>query len=156
MAGQNGGARPGAGRKRKYEKYQTAIEKAELRIAQKLPEILDNLEVLADGGQQVETKKFQLAGLVTITKQDKEGNSYQVPAFPNLDPLEEVMVERTVVTAGRDLRANQYLADRVMGRPTQRQEISGPGGNELEINVIYADSKPNDTETLPTATALPK
>jgi hypothetical protein len=55
------------------------------------------------------------------------------------------MVERTVVTAGKDLRANQYLMDRVAGRPTQRQEISGVGGNELEIIVTYADSKPNDT-----------
>jgi hypothetical protein len=144
MAG-NGGARPGAGRKRKYEKYQSAIEKAELRIAQKLPEILDNLELIADGGQQITTEKYQPAGLVTLTKQDQEGNTYQVPAFPDLDPLEPVMVERTVVTAGKDLRANQYLMDRVAGRPTQRQEISGVGGNELEIIVTYADSKPNDT-----------
>jgi RecB family endonuclease NucS len=135
----NGGARPGAGRKRKYDKYQSAIEKAELRIAQKLPDILDNLEVLADGGQQVITEKYQPAGLVTLTKQDEEGNSYQVPAFPDLDPLEQVLVEKTVVTAGRDRAANQYLADRVMGRPTQHQEISG----RIEsIKIEYADPDP--------------
>jgi hypothetical protein len=143
MAGQNGGARPGAGRKRKYEKYQTAIEKAELRIAQKLPEILDNLEILADGGQQVTTEKYQPAGLVTLTKQDEEGNTYQVPAFPDLDPLEPVLVERTVVTSGKDLRANQYLADRVMGRPTQKQEIDF-SGDGLNITVRHITHAPND------------
>lgn len=145
MSEQHGGARSGAGRKRKIEKYQSAIEKAELRIAQKLPDILDNLEVLADGGQQIITEKYQPAGLVTLTKQDGEGNAYQVPAFPDLDPLEQVLVEKTVVTQGRDLRANTYLADRVMGKPTQRQEISGLGGNELEIVITHARSQPNDS-----------
>jgi hypothetical protein len=143
MAGQNGGARPGAGRKRKYEKYQTAIEKAELRIAQKLPEILDNLEILADGGQQVTTEKYQPAGLVTLTKQDEEGNTYQVPAFPDLDPLEPVLVERTVVTAGRDRAANQYLVDRVMGRPTQHQEIDLEGQG-LQITVRHVEHAPSE------------
>jgi hypothetical protein len=144
MAGQNGGARPGAGRKRKYEKYQTAIEKAELRIAQKLPEILDNLEILADGGQQIITEEWQPAGLVTLTKHDDEKDKYyQVQAFPGLDPLEPVLVKRTVVTSGKDLRANQYLADRVMGRPTQKQEIDF-SGDGLNITVRHITHAPND------------
>lgn len=143
MSEQHGGARSNAGRKRKIEKYQSAIEKAELRIAQKLPDILENLEILADGGQQVVTEKYQPAGLVTLTKQDDEGNAYQVPAFPDLDPLEQVLVERTVVTAGRDRASNQYLADRVMGRPTQRQEIDLEG-NGINITVRHVTHAPSE------------
>ncbi len=40
MAG-NGGARPGAGRKRKAEKFETQIQRAEKKIADKLPMLVD-------------------------------------------------------------------------------------------------------------------
>jgi len=48
MAG-TGGARPGSGRKVKAEKYSGPIAAAEDRIAVRLPDLIDNLFVLADG-----------------------------------------------------------------------------------------------------------
>jgi hypothetical protein len=45
----NGGARPGAGRKAKAEKFKQPIAKAEKRIADKLPYLIDKMFELADG-----------------------------------------------------------------------------------------------------------
>ena len=44
-----GGARPGAGRKPKAEKFETAISRAEKRIVDKLPDLIDNMMDLAAG-----------------------------------------------------------------------------------------------------------
>jgi hypothetical protein len=45
----NGGARPGAGRKAKAEKFKQPIARAEKRIADKLPYLIDKMFELADG-----------------------------------------------------------------------------------------------------------
>lgn len=45
----NGGARPGAGRKPKAEKFKLPIAKAEKRIADKLPMLVDKAFELAEG-----------------------------------------------------------------------------------------------------------
>ena len=47
--GQNGGARPGAGRKPKDEKFKLPIAKAEKKIADKLPWLVDQALELAAG-----------------------------------------------------------------------------------------------------------
>lgn len=47
--GQNGGARPGAGRKPKAEKFKLPIAKAEKRIADRLPTLIDRMFELSDG-----------------------------------------------------------------------------------------------------------
>lgn len=44
-----GGARPGAGRKPKAEKFKQPIAKAEKRIADRLPSLIDKMLDLADG-----------------------------------------------------------------------------------------------------------
>jgi hypothetical protein len=46
---QNGGARPGAGRKPKEEKFKQPIAKAEKRIADRLPWLVDQMMELAEG-----------------------------------------------------------------------------------------------------------
>ncbi len=38
-----------------------------------------------------------------------------------------------VYTTIPDRAAGQYLIDRVMGKPTERQELSGPDGNPIEL-----------------------
>lgn len=48
MAG-TGGARPGAGRKRKADKFAAPIARAEGRIADRLPHLVDRMLELADG-----------------------------------------------------------------------------------------------------------
>jgi hypothetical protein len=92
--GSNGGARPGAGRKPKDEKFKQPIAKAEKRIADRLPELIDNMFVLANG----------------------------------------VLVEEINIVTGKpqiyrkppDRAANQYLIDRIMGKPTERKEFTFP------------------------------
>jgi len=59
MAGQNGGARPGAGRKKTSDRNAGAVVKAEKKIRDRLPEVIDAL--------------FELAIGVTVEEVDGEG-----------------------------------------------------------------------------------
>lgn len=107
MAG-TGGYRPGSGRKPKAEKYQTAIARAEKRIADRLPEIIDNLLALAGG--------------VTVQEADKDGNPRIYAKAP-------------------DFKSNEYLANRILGRPTENieAEISGPNGGAIAIREVVIE-----------------
>lgn len=105
MANSHGGARPGAGRKPKAIKYESQIRKAEKRIADKLPWVVDKLLELGEG---VVVQEMGLAGPVV----------YQKP--PDRDAL-------------------KYLADRIMGKPTERQEISGPDEGPIPLEVATVD-----------------
>lgn len=75
--GQNGGARPGAGRKPKAEKFKLPIAKAEKRIADKLPWLVDQMIELATG--------------VLVEEIDREGvpRVYQKP--PDRQAIEYLM-----------------------------------------------------------------
>jgi len=90
MAG-TGGARPGAGRKRKAQKFEGQIQKAENMIADRLPWLIDKAMELADG---VAVEKY---------------NSLGVPMVYQLPP---------------DMGAIKYLVDRIMGKPTERKELT--------------------------------
>lgn len=85
MAGK-GGARPGAGRKPRAEKWATAINRAEKRIADRLPDLIDRLFELAEG---VRVQEMTLTGAPSV------------------------------YTRPPDFKAASYLADRIMGKPTQ-------------------------------------
>ncbi len=89
---QNGGARPGAGRKPKDEKFKIPIAKAEKKIADKLPMLIDKALELAEG---VLVEDFNIVTMQTTV--------YQKPP---------------------DLGAIKYLVDRIMGKPTERKEIT--------------------------------
>ncbi len=109
----SGGARPGAGRPRKREKYARPIAQAEKRIADNLPNIIDKLMELADG--------------VTVQETGKDGSERIYDRPP-------------------DREAAKYLIDRIMGKPTERQEVDNSG--DLVIRVHYAEQehRVNDTE----------
>lgn len=47
-----------------------------------------------------------------------------------------------IYTTVPDVKAAQYLTDRLMGKPLSKQEITGANGNELSIKVKYDDSNP--------------
>ena len=106
MAGK-GGARPGAGRKPKAERYESQIRKAEKRVADHLPRLIENLIQLADGVMTEEVN------ILTGT--------------------------RGVYTHPPDLRANQYLIDRIMGKPIDRKEFSGPDQGPIPLDVSPID-----------------
>lgn len=99
--GELGGARPGAGRPRKRVQYAGQIAKAEKRIADHLPEVVDRMLELAAG--------------VTVQDDDPDGGV-------------------TVYSKPPDREAAKYLLDRIMGKPTERKELSGPDGGPVRTS----------------------
>lgn len=95
----NGGARPGAGRKPKDEKFKIPIAKAEKKIADKLPMLVDKALELAEG----------------VLVED----------------INIITLERSVYQKPPDLGAIKYLLDRIMGKPTERRELTGEDGAPL-------------------------
>lgn len=130
----SGGARPGAGRPRKTEKYEQPVNAAEQKIVDKLPKLVDNLLKLANGGYQQVTVQFEPAGLVMVGSGENE-----TLAFPHLPPEQMVEVKRTVTRAAPDRAANQYLIDRIAGKPTAAVEIEQEHSGEVRVRVEYAD-----------------
>jgi len=86
----HGGAREGAGRKAKPDKFKIPIAKAEKKIADKLPWLIDQALELAEG--------------VVVQEWGKDGpRVYQRPP---------------------DINAIKYLVDRIMGKATERRELT--------------------------------
>lgn len=91
----------GPGRPRKADKFSGAVAKAEKQIVDRLPKLIENMIVLADG----------------------------------------VLVEEVNIATGKpqvyqrppDRQANEYLINRILGKPTERQEIGGIDGGPIEI-----------------------
>ncbi|WP_422928545.1 hypothetical protein [Singulisphaera sp. PoT] len=133
--GQNGGARPGAGRKAKAEKFAGPIAAAEERIADRLPELIDNMMRLASG--------------VMVYRPRKGKEKIDDP-----DQLDESDTADFYMTPP-DFKANEYLLNRILGKPTEAIEISGPDGGGVPLTVafesavakIYGDPKPPAEES---------
>ncbi|NOK59134.1 MAG: hypothetical protein GFH27_549283n406 [Chloroflexi bacterium AL-W] len=142
MANGHGGARPGAGRKAKTEKYESEINAAERVITDRLPQIIENMLMLADGGWEKVEEEWKPASMVTIGSGEAE-----MPAFPDKEPSELVLISRKVTHAAPDRAANQYLIDRILGKPTANVDttVSGPDGEALivkftdSVNKVYGD-----------------
>ena len=109
MKGQNGGARPGAGRPKTRDVHVSAVRKAEKKIRDRLPELIDNLLILADG--------------VTVEEMTLEG-------------------ETTVYRKPPCRQTNEYLVNRILGKPTEKIESENSGG--MTVRVVYGtDSQPS-------------
>lgn len=122
-----GGARPGAGRKARADKHSGAIAEAEQRIADRLPELIDNLLILARGVPVYRAKR----GQEPITDPGELAGSDDADFY--LEPP--------------DYKANEYLLNRILGRPTERVEAEHSG--DLTIRVVYADADAEDPEAAP-------
>lgn len=94
----SGGPRPGSGRPRKAEKFQRPIARAEKRIADRLPWLIDQQFELAEG---------------VLAEEGKDG-------------------EEKVYKRPPDRQAVEYLLNRIMGKPTERQELTGKDGEPLD------------------------
>lgn len=132
----NGGARAGAGRKRKDVKHETAIAQAENRIVDRLPHIIDNMFYLAMGGYERVEEQYAPAGSLYIGS-----GEFVERMYPDKPRDELVLIKRTVSIADKDRAANVYLIDRIMGKPTQQTELTG----ELSIVKGYTtEANPDD------------
>lgn len=119
------------GRPRKAEKYAKQIEAADALLARKLKHNLEQLQRLADGGYERVEEKWLPAALVTTGSGELE----QL-AFPDKAPDALVLVERKRSVADMDRTALINLIDRMLGKPTQKQEITGEDGGPLEIDSL--------------------
>lgn len=125
-----GGTRPGAGRKKTTEKYALPIRRAEKQIVDRLPERVERLHELANGGFEQVTETYEPAGSVLLELPlrgadgqpllDRGGRPIlaRQRAFPDLAADALICVRRVVSVAAPDRKANEYLLDRIMGRPT--------------------------------------
>jgi hypothetical protein len=120
MANGHGGKRPGAGRPAKSEQHLTAIQDAEERISQRLPQLLGKLFELADG---IEVQGFSLDGSPKVYT--------RAPCFKSLS----------------------YLVDRVMGRPAQPIEGSGPDKEPFRFVVEYVNAPAREGDSDPASEA---
>jgi len=152
MANAHGGARPGAGRPKKEQKHAGAIERAEKKCADRLPRVISNIVRLADGGYKRDTEVWKPAGLIQIVRTEEVETEkgpkilrHLEPAFPDLKATEMVCIERRSEIADADLRANVYLADRILGKPTTRIEVEETPEEEVDealdqaIFEVYGD-----------------
>lgn len=115
-----------AGRPRKIEKNIASINQAEGRIKDRLPELIDNLFHLANGGYEKVTCEYQPAGILTVGKGENERL-----LFPDKPKDELVLVKKTISIADKDRTANVYLLDRVLGKPVQKVAETDSAGNDL-------------------------
>jgi hypothetical protein len=125
--GRSGGARPGAGRKPKSEKYAPQIARTDNCIAAALPQLIDMLLGIASGKAERVEETTQPAGLVMVDQTSEILDEHGCPtgrvarskirAFPNLPPDRMVLVSRRVIRAEPDRAAITYLIDRILGKP---------------------------------------
>jgi hypothetical protein len=101
------------GRPRKADLYGSHIKAAEDKIADSLPEFVDNMMRLARG--------------VTVQEEDENG-------------------KERVYSKPPCRQSNEYLINRIMGKPTETQEISGLDGEALGTTVIVLPAKRTDGE----------
>jgi len=119
----------GPGRKPKADKFARPIARAEKQIADRLPELIDNMLMLACGGYERIEEEWQPAGSLYIGS-----GKDSVKMYPDLPDGELVLVKRKRSIADRDRAANEYLINRILGKPTERQEFSGPEGAPIEVS----------------------
>ena len=94
-----------AGRPARQDKFGRPIARAEKRIADRLPWLID--------------KEFELAEGVSVQTEGEDGETHIYQRPP-------------------DRMAIEYLLNRIMGKPTERQEVSGSIQTE-EVGLSDAD-----------------
>lgn len=119
------------GRPRKRDKFARPIARAEKQIADHLPVLIDNMLQLAHGGYERIEEEWQPAGLVYVGS-----GEFARRAFPELPADEPVLVKRKRSIADKDRQANEYLINRILGKPIERQEIGGVDGGLIEVAFV--------------------
>ena len=131
----------GPGRPCKADQNAGAVTRAEKQIRDRLPELIDNMLVLASGGYERIEEQWAPAGSLYVGS-----GEFLRRMYPQLDPDELVLIKRTRSIADRDRAANEYLINRIAGKPTERQELTGPDGAAIAfeftkaLNTAYADT----------------
>lgn len=150
MANGHGGARPGAGRKAKAEKFESQIARADQLAADNLVLNIETLQELATFDREVVHEVWEPAGTVLIDDVlrdslgkpilDDKGKPTRIKrqAFPDKPADEPVLIQRRVVRSGPSETAAIYLVDRIAGKPVQATEVSGPDGGAIPLSIEQA------------------
>lgn len=112
-----GGARPGAGRKPQAVKFASELARLDKRIAKHLATYVDNMDVLANGGYARVEEQWAPAGSLYVGS-----GEFMRRMYPEKPVDELVLIKRTVSIADKDRQANEYLINRIAGKPTERKE----------------------------------
>lgn len=136
----------GPGRRKKADKFARPIARAEKQIADQLPALVDNMLSLAHGGYERIEEEWQPAGLVYVGS-----GEFARRAFPDLPDDTPVLVKRKRSIADKDRQANEYLINRILGKPTEKTEIAGADGGPISITPVdyragLESLKPDDAE----------
>lgn len=161
VAGRSGGARTGAGRKPLREKFTRQVEGVEKVYAAELKRSAERIIELAGGGAQRVEVVTKAAGTLLMEDVARDGDGNPVldrgrpvrikrPIFPDVAPETMIEVERTVTELEPSLAANEYITNRILGKPIQavETEMSGPDGGSIPLSVgraldlIYGDGDP--------------
>lgn len=113
-----GGPRPGSGRPTKDVTKLRAeiVAETEKVICDALPQLIKNMLVLANGGyERVEEKHTDAEGLGILT-----------------------LTERKVSIAEPDRGANQYLIDRILGKPKQQVDVNDVTSGQADADPVAA------------------
>jgi len=137
------------GRPRTSDTHAGAITKAEKRIADHLPGLIDNMLHLANGGYERIEEEWEPAG--NIYRDDYEFDlasgktrKVRVRTYPDKPVDELVLVRRKRSIADKDQAANKYLIDRIIGKPTERKEVTGADGGPIEIDWLAVPEEIRD------------
>ncbi len=60
--------------------------------------------------------------------------------------LEQAVANLIALADGGDLKANQYLIDRILGRPKQAVELAGEDGGPVEVVHFYLPANGRERE----------
>ena len=132
----HGGARPGADRKPTAEQFESEIATAKKCCADTLPDRLETVTGLAEGGYEKQMRKMLPAALVMkkkIVHDNGVPHNVEEPAFPDEKADKMMCVEETRQRLAPDRAANIYLVDRILGKPTAtvEAEITADMGGAL-------------------------
>ena len=86
--------------------------------------------IIADRLPQYLDNLHELAGGVWVEETDKDG-------------------KRKIYKEKPCRQSNEYLVNRIMGKPTEAIEVSGPEGDGLKVIVEYEGSSPSDDSASP-------
>jgi len=141
----SGGARPGSGRKKNAEKYESQLNQAHDKIAGKFPQLVDVMLKSALKGHKLVKEVLEPAATVMVDDveiQDGANGPVSVRikrlAFPDLEPDAMVVVQRVITQTAPDREAGKYLLNRIAGTPTQMVELEAANKQELPATLEQA------------------
>jgi hypothetical protein len=129
----HGGPRPGSGRKPSTVKEirDRIVAETDKEICRHLPQLIKNMLYLANGGYERVEEKWTPPQKTT---KEMDGREIELSS-------EAQLIERKVSWAEPDRAANQYLIDRILGKPKQAVEVGGPDGGQIPLSIEAAIAK---------------